>query len=111
MNISIAEQALVELGVDFTKKGEVLNVKLGGCSTKLKIAYNLSKKKLSYSYYQTLNIFISLFIVVTSMSSIGSKDYLMSGLILAVAIGIIISTVITEIKVTDLKRSIREYKM
>lgn len=110
MNILTAEKSLIELGVDFTKKGEVLNVKLGGYTNKILISYDLSKKTLSYKYYQTLMVLIALLMLVSSIWSIGLQHYFMSGIELATAMGVLISSVITEIKVTDLKRYIREYK-
>ena len=107
MNISIVEESLKELGVEFTKKGETLNVKLGGYSSKVRISYDLSKQALSYSYFQTQFVLLSLLFIIFSITSIGSGDYLHSGVELAMAFGLFINVIITEIKITDLKRSIR----
>lgn len=109
MDISLVEKSLDDLGIEFTRTGEVLNVKLGGYSNKVKISYNSHKQKLNYSYYQPLMIFISLLSIVLSMMNLGSQEFLMSGFQLAMALGLLTNVIITEIKVTDLRRCLREH--
>jgi len=109
VDISSLGKVLSSNGYEFVHDNDKFKVKLGGFANKVSISWDLSRQKLSYSYGQYIIPFLAVIFGASTVHCIMNSDLV--GAVLPVILTIMYSlmTIITKIRVTELKRVLSEF--
>ncbi|MCZ4370268.1 MULTISPECIES: hypothetical protein [Vibrio] len=104
MQISSLTEILTIHGYNFQFDQGKYKVKLGGIANKVTVSWDLSRECLNYSYGQILTPSLTMLWAMISMYNITNGELVSAVLFSGLTILGSLVTIITEIKVTELKR-------
>ncbi len=103
MNITNINSVLHEYGYRTEVHGEKLQVKFGWPYNELTISWDLSRQQLSFSYHQFSVSLLAIIFCSLAVHSIISGDVIAAVLQSAITISFVLATIITELKVIELR--------
>ncbi len=104
MQISSLTKVFTIYGYDFQFDQGKYKVKCGGIANKVTVSWDLSRECLNYSYGQILTPSLTMLMAMLSIYYITNGEQIGAALSSGLTVFCFIATIITEIKVTELKR-------
>ncbi|HCG8634597.1 TPA: hypothetical protein NJ564_004598 [Vibrio parahaemolyticus] len=108
MDISHLDKVLSNNGYEFDLSNDKFVVKLGGFANKVKISWDISRQSYCYSYSQKITPFLATFFGVFTVYNVMEGDQIGAILKAAISIMFFLMTVITELKVIELRNLVRK---
>lgn len=108
MDISHLDKALSKNGYEFNLSNDKFIVKLGGFANRVSISWDISRQSYCYSYGQKVTPFLTIFFGAFTVYNAMEGDQIGAVLKGAISIMCFLMTLITELKVIELRNLVRK---